>query len=208
MPHPSINTTNFHQKDYDLERDKLLSTGAMDTENYARDEFLANGLLDLRDSRTTALSDPERLCPICITPLDTSTPAGLDDLRVIVRCGHFFHNSCLSPWLNLPTARMATCPMCRTELFPNPEYFSRAQSVHGTPRIDEDSARIEELMMQSRPLVMRLQAMRRLLWSLRARGETVPQAVVDEIERTRGQIEELEGQVIAVGAEIHWLSGV
>lgn len=55
-------------------------------------------------------------CSICLLPMDQQNPA------VETACHHFFHEVCVTPWINAH----GTCPMCRTvthliNLPPRPE---------------------------------------------------------------------------------------
>ncbi|KAJ4351286.1 uncharacterized protein N0V89_006625 [Didymosphaeria variabile] len=137
MPHPSMDATGYYQMDYvqhDIDRVRCFEMGAISFTIYARQEFLSNGLLDLRDERANACPEDGDNCPICIEPFDLATEAGLDNnVEVIAGCGHIFHFSCLWTWLNSPEAPIASCPMCRRELFPNPHYMGDWAEV---PRVD------------------------------------------------------------------------
>jgi hypothetical protein len=88
----------------------------------SREQFMhasnAEGLLALSDPRTDAHTNDG--CTICKEDM-----SDLDEAAVLVQCGHIFHRSCLLPWLNNPAARVATCPLCRRNLFIRP----RSQDV-------------------------------------------------------------------------------
>lgn len=53
-------------------------------------------------------SGAEAECGLCLSEYEKG------DLRMVLSCGHAFHESCLSPWL-LRSA-VATCPICRCEV--------------------------------------------------------------------------------------------
>jgi hypothetical protein len=53
-----------------------------------------------------SVDEGERTCSICLC----ETPPG----RVILQCGHKFHEQCISSWMT--RARFARCPLCRSGL--------------------------------------------------------------------------------------------
>ena len=54
-----------------------------------------------------ALLGQSRSCPICFDNLAAGAEV------TVLECGHFFHPSCLTPWLQ----RHGSCPVCRQALF-------------------------------------------------------------------------------------------
>ena len=51
------------------------------------------------------------VCTICMETLDSCTPATEHDGRR-VRCGHGYHENCITQWLSLHNS----CPLCRAIL--------------------------------------------------------------------------------------------
>lgn len=48
-----------------------------------------------------------KTCSICLENYGSA-----DELRLIIKCGHCFHASCIQQWLG----KNSTCPVCRTSL--------------------------------------------------------------------------------------------
>lgn len=69
------------------------------------------GTLPHSEQALLELPPDERACSICLT----ETPYE----RVILNCGHMFHDSCVNQWVS--RARFARCPLCRTGITPNPQ---------------------------------------------------------------------------------------
>lgn len=95
--------------------------------NHARNEFLAHGLSNLTDERTMALYADT--CAICYEPLGVSSEERPSDAVAIVSCSHSFHRSCLWPWLDRPAIPTISCPMCRRELFTNPQILNLSNEL-------------------------------------------------------------------------------
>jgi hypothetical protein len=57
------------------------------------------------------LPENERACSICLMEAPPE--------RVILNCGHMFHETCVSQWMS--RARFARCPLCRSGITPSPE---------------------------------------------------------------------------------------
>lgn len=71
-------------------------------------------------------------CAIC---LDTPTPPAV----LTIPCKHTYCESCLKPWVHGCTKTSHTCPLCRTELFPKPQYVLDESAE------DEERTRFREL---------------------------------------------------------------
>jgi hypothetical protein len=55
---------------------------------------------------STKKTDKDNECPICYSEFTHEDPS-------IIRCGHKFHNNCLTEWINYGGK---TCPICRTSI--------------------------------------------------------------------------------------------
>jgi hypothetical protein len=75
-------------------------------------------------------------CPICLY----DTPA----LTVLTKpCGHTYHKECLESWIHACAPNSHSCPLCRTELFPQPEYQHRPSEM-----ADNYQERLSDLVEQ------------------------------------------------------------
>lgn len=81
----------------------------------------------LPNPETANLRDEQKSCHICMEPF---TGGLLQELPVLLPCGHIFGKDCMIKWLSSDGDRSPrNCPMCRAKLFPqspssNSEYWS------------------------------------------------------------------------------------
>ncbi|KNA14918.1 hypothetical protein SOVF_102980, partial [Spinacia oleracea] len=66
-------------------------------------------------------------CSVCLSPFEAD-----EMLRLLPKCNHMFHVSCLDPWLK----DHATCPLCRVYLVPE----SDALTLVVSGRVDESES--------------------------------------------------------------------
>eukprot|EP01046_Picozoa_sp_COSAG06_P037471 COSAG06_NODE_4232_length_4446_cov_9.610076_6_plen_348_part_00 len=68
-------------------------------------------LRHLRSVRGSTLTSKDRAeaCVICQCPLVCEVDRGDDELIVVLKCGHHFHEDCIKQWLT----RSSICPVCR-----------------------------------------------------------------------------------------------
>ena len=52
----------------------------------------------------------ESSCPICMEPLTNRN-------KLVSKCGHQFHASCIMTWLSGPRSACSNCPTCRNSMF-------------------------------------------------------------------------------------------
>ncbi|XP_058763790.1 E3 ubiquitin-protein ligase ATL6-like [Vicia villosa] len=70
-------------------------------------------------------------CAVCLAEFDDN-----DTIRVLPRCDHFFHPTCIDAWLSTHV----TCPVCRTNLDGGPGI----ESVNEFVKINEPDALVAE----------------------------------------------------------------
>lgn len=59
-------------------------------------------------------------CSVCLTQFEDG-----DALRLLPKCGHAFHATCIDRWLT----SHSTCPLCRAGIFPAPSCNSGSDDV-------------------------------------------------------------------------------
>ncbi|PKA48771.1 RING-H2 finger protein ATL7 [Apostasia shenzhenica] len=79
----------------------------------AVNEILSGVSANLADILEIPIARPEERnaddrCSICLEEF----AGGGEELRVLPRCGHFFHRECVDPWFE----KSLRCPMCRTSV--------------------------------------------------------------------------------------------
>ncbi|KAH6881576.1 hypothetical protein BKA58DRAFT_5231 [Alternaria rosae] len=90
------------------------------------------------------------MVPITDVSTETENPEGIDCLVcrsdiccspevLTVPCQHAYHKECLEHWSHAAQGASHTCPYCRTELFPEPEYRPKhIELVHDYERELDD----------------------------------------------------------------------
>ena len=90
-----------------------------------REEFINNSLVSLLHPAAQG-ARPTDCCPICYEDIDTSDE-GLGKARIILNCGHMYHNSCIQPWFSMvPPGGTGSCPYDRGGLFIVPSDLLRS----------------------------------------------------------------------------------
>tara|TARA_B110001452_G_scaffold224296_1_gene197800 strand:- start:251 stop:1555 length:1305 start_codon:yes stop_codon:yes gene_type:complete len=76
-----------------------------------RRQLLTAGMLEISEYRRALEEHGYSQCSVC---LEDCRPGDL--MRLLSRCGHSFHDSCIEEWFFTPQAQALTCPLCRTPI--------------------------------------------------------------------------------------------
>ncbi|OWM87673.1 putative RING-H2 finger protein ATL71 [Punica granatum] len=116
--HDSTDGDDDEDRELGLDEATILSYPKLQYSQAAKDV----GEADLDDSNNT--------CPVCLLDYQET-----DTVRVLPECKHFFHHTCVDPWLKLHS----TCPICREQLIRVTDFHGDGISSPGSTRRQESN---------------------------------------------------------------------
>jgi hypothetical protein len=149
-------------KDYNIELERLRERSGIPSDwevqsevRKLRIEFSAEHELWQQDVQLKWNDKPIDVCEVsadasaddmadndCVICSDSTTPPAV----VTKPCGHLYCQGCLETWIHACQRQSHTCPACRTQLFPKPNYvLDGDHSVRGWQEIERAELNLRQL---------------------------------------------------------------